>query len=217
MALQPNSEAAPLRTVDVAMMQRCTELAAEAGRRGEFPFAALICEGDRVVVEATNEVARTGDVTRHAELVAVSAAQRLLGRKNLSGHTLYTNIEPCPMCSFPIRETRISRVVFAIRSPVMGGYSRWNVLRDTEISDVMPEAFGPVPEVVAGVGWREAQRVWWKFSPIAWMVLRQRGCFELTEPALDELPAIPPRGGWLRRLVTVHHYDRSYTKSRHRS
>jgi tRNA(adenine34) deaminase len=197
------------------MMLRCIALAATAGKQGEFPFAALIAEGDRVLVESTNHVARSGDVTRHAELVAVSTAQTLLKRKNLSGCTLYSNIEPCPMCSFPIRETRISRVVYAISSPIMGGFSRWNVLRDTEISDVMPEAFGPVPEVIAGLCLREAELVWRTSHPIAWMVIKHRGCFgdgtesQVSEPVLDHMPALPGRGGWLRKLLTFHHYDRA--------
>lgn len=204
---------------DTEMMRRCIRLSAAAGKAGEFPFAALICDGDRVLIEATNQVARSGDVTRHAELVAVSAAQELLGRKNLSGHTLYSNIEPCPMCSFPVRETRISRVVYAISSPVMGGFSRWNILRDTEISSVMPEAFGPVPEVIAGLCKGEAEKVWWKSKPVAWMVIKHRGCFgDAQNPtsALDQMPAIPMRGGWLRKMLTLHHYDRAPWRVRER-
>jgi tRNA(adenine34) deaminase len=205
---------APLQTRarDIDMMRRCIALASEAAKHGEFPFAALICDGDgEAVVEAANQVARSGDVTRHAELVAVSEAQQKLGRKNLSGCTLYTNVEPCPMCSFPIRETRISRVVYAISSPVMGGYSRWNVLRDTQICDTMPEAFGPVPEVIAGLCQAEAEQAWFRSKPLAWMVIRHRGCFgDATDPevACDAMPAIAARGGWLRRLLTLHHYDR---------
>ena len=208
---------------DTEMMLRCIAIAATAGKQGEFPFAALVCEGDRVLVESTNQVARSGDVTRHAELVAVSTAQTLLGRKNLSGCTLYSNIEPCPMCSFPIRETRISRVAYAISSPIMGGLSRWNVLRDATISDVMPEAFGPVPEVIAGLCRREAEKVWWTSNPIAWMVIKHRGCFgdgtepEALESALDQMPALPGRGGWLRKLLTLHHYDRVPWRGRRRA
>lgn len=47
------------------------------------------------------------------------------------------------MCSFAIRETRIGRVVFSIKSPMMGGLSKWNVLRGTEASHALPEVFGP--------------------------------------------------------------------------
>ena len=64
------------------------------------------------------------------------------------------------MCAFAARETRIGRVVFAIKSPMMGGVSKWNVLRDTELSNAMPEVFGPVPEVVAGLLQEEAERIW---------------------------------------------------------
>jgi tRNA(adenine34) deaminase len=144
---------------------------------GEYPFACVIAENGQVVVETTNRVARDCDVTRHAELMAVSEAQRKLGRTKLSGCTLYTTVEPCPMCSFPIREARISRVVYAIRSPLMGGSSRWDVLGDSVLSAQMPEAFGEAPEVIAGVLRREAEKVWWRMNPLVWGVIRLRGVF----------------------------------------
>ncbi len=107
------------------------------------------------------------------------------------------------MCSFPIRETRISRVVFAIRSPMMGGFSKWNVLRDSELSKVMPEAFGPVPEVIAGLSRREAEKVWRSWNPLIWSVIKHRGCFAETAPL--HLHAIPQRPGLLRRLLMPRH------------
>ena len=170
--------------------------------------AALVCDGGEVVVETTNQVAQLGDVTRHAELVAVSEAQKVLGRKDLSGCTLYSNVEPCPMCSFPIRETRISRVVFAISSPMMGGLSKWNVLRDRELAQSMPEAFGPVPEVVVGLLRREAEQVWRQWNPLIWAVIRRRGCFgpeQSTVPDLQRFDAIPERFSLLRRLFKPRH------------
>jgi tRNA(adenine34) deaminase len=191
---------------DLVMMERCVHLSATAAKQGELPFACVICDGDQVVAEATNRVREEGDVTRHAELVAISHAQRTLGRKNLSHCTLYSTIEPCAMCSFPIRETRMKRVVYAISSPTMGGVSKWNILRDTEISNVMPEAFGPVPEVVAGLMGREAELVWWKWRPIIWAIIKQRGCFGTASAAggCDLMQAIPPPHGWIRSLLMLH-------------
>src|SRR2546430_17582064 len=93
-------------------------------------------------------------------------AQKVLGTKDLSGCTLYTTVEPCAMCSFPIRETRISRVVYAIGSPLMGGDSKWDVLGDTDMSREMPEAFGEAPEVVRGLMRREAANVWRELNPL---------------------------------------------------
>src|SRR5262249_9176148 len=104
--------------IDLKMMRRCIELSATAIKEGEFPFSSLIAEGDKIIVEVTNRVRRNADVTQHAELLAVSEAQKALGRKDLRTCTIYSNVEPCVMCSFPIRETRIGRVVFAIASPM---------------------------------------------------------------------------------------------------
>src|ERR1041384_3865043 len=128
------TELADLAAIDAAMMMRCIELSKTAGQAGEFPFACVIAREGKAGVEITNGVARAGDVTRHAEIVAVGMAQKALGTKDLSGCTLYTNVEPCAMCSFPIRETRISRVVYAIGSPPMGGDSKGGILPAPELS-----------------------------------------------------------------------------------
>jgi tRNA(adenine34) deaminase len=170
-----------LSAIDARMMRRCIELSAQAVERAELPFACVVCRNGDIVAEAFNRVAADGDVTRHAEILALSEAQRVLGRSDLSDCTIYSNVEPCPMCAFPIRETRIGRVVYAISSPMMGGWSKWNVLGDNEISNVMPEMFGEAPEVAAGLQYREAAAVWRTWNPIFWLGIRFRGC--LADPA----------------------------------
>jgi tRNA(adenine34) deaminase len=168
---------------DIDMMKRCIALSREGVVAGEFPFACVIADGDEVVAETTNRVARDRDVTCHAELLAISEAYRKVGKRRLMRCTLYSTVEPCPMCSFMIRESNISRVVFAIRSPLMGGHSRWNVLGDDVLSASMPEMFGEAPVVTAGVLQREAESVWWRMNPLVWGVIRLRGVFGGRPPA----------------------------------
>ena len=134
--------------VDITMMRHCIHLSTTAPR-GDLPIACVICDSDGIIAETTNQVRQNGDVIQHAEIVAIRQAQTTLKRKSLSHCTLYTTVEPCAMCSFMIRETQISRVVYSISSPMMGGISKWNILRDTEISNMIPEVFGSVPEVIA--------------------------------------------------------------------
>jgi tRNA(adenine34) deaminase len=128
--------------LDRNLMRRCIAHSRNAIASGEFPFACLIARGPEIIAEAINGVEQEGDVTRHAEIVALSNAQRILKSKRLDGCSLYSNVEPCAMCAFPIRESRIARVVFALASPLMGGISRWNVLTDDVLSYRLPEAFG---------------------------------------------------------------------------
>jgi tRNA(adenine34) deaminase len=188
---------------DIKMMRRCIELSGVGAKRGEFPFAALVCNGERILAEATNEVASERDITRHAELVAVSRAQKAIGKTKLTKCTLYSNVEPCVMCAFPLREARVSRVVFALRSPLMGGYSRWNVLGDRAISDAMPEAFGYPVEVVVGLLAEEAEQVWRSWNPLIWSIIKQRGCFEAGP--IEHWRAVRGKRNFLREVLSALH------------
>jgi len=176
-AFQEFFKEGPSGTTDLRMMARCLELARTATAAGEFPFASVLSKDGEVIAETINRVAGDADITRHAELLAVSAGQKVLGRGNLKNCTLYTIVEPCPMCSFAIREARIGRVVFALKSPLMGGSSRWNVLGDEVLSSTMPEVFAPPPSLSAGLLSKEAARVWRRWNPVVWGIIRLRGIF----------------------------------------
>ena len=164
----------PPNPFDTQMLTRCIELSRQATRDGENPFACIICDGDRIVAESTTRATGDGDITRHAELLAISEAQRTLGTTSLAQCTIYSNVEPCVMCAFCIRETNIRRVVYSIASPVLGGVSKWNILGDDDISDALPEIFQPPPEIVVGLLEAEAEQVWREWHPFDWAILRDR-------------------------------------------
>jgi tRNA(adenine34) deaminase len=162
---------------DERMMRRCFEVAAQSAHEGGYPFAAIVVREGRAIVEATNRVSQERDVTRHAESVALTQAQRTLGCTSLDDCTLYAIVEPCALCSYAIREARIARVVFGLSSPVMGGYSRWNILGDTVLSSRMPEVFAPPPDVVADFLSGEAAAAFRRSAPMAWAYVRSRRLF----------------------------------------
>jgi len=163
------------KVTDTAMMARCIELSRIAVNEGEYPFGTVIALDGHILSEAINRTVRDGDVSRHAEVIALSEAHKKIDRKQLFRSTLYSNIEPCAMCSYCIREVQIGRVVYAISSPVMGGLSKWNILRDDGMSDRIPQVFGSVPEVVSGVLLHEAQQVWRDWNPLVWQMIKLRG------------------------------------------
>ena len=108
-------------------------LALERARRqlaaGGRPIFCLIVQPDgRVVGEAGNTVARDTDPSAHAEVNAIRGACASLGTVDLTGCTLYTPMEPCPMCLATILEARISSIVLGARHKRVGradlpGYS----------------------------------------------------------------------------------------------
>jgi tRNA(adenine34) deaminase len=177
---------------DRRMMRRAIALSKVSGAVGEYPYGVLICLGGEVVSESINRVKQDADVTRHAEVVAISAAQKALGSTSLDNCVIYSSSEPCAFCSYAIRESRIGRVVYGLHSPHMGGLSRWNVLKDEGLSRTMPEVFAPPPEVVAGFMADEADRALLEANPLVWMAMRRRGLFVTEVP--DTLRAPEPHG-----------------------
>lgn len=131
----------------------------------------------KIVAESTNRVASEQDVTRHAEVVAISQAQKVLGSVSLADCVLYSTFEPCAYCSYAIRESRIGRVVFALYAPFTGGHSKWNVLTDASLSKNLPEVFDPPPVVIGGFMSIEADRALDGWNPLIWGVMKKRGVF----------------------------------------
>jgi tRNA(adenine34) deaminase len=196
-----------VQTIDQQMMLRCISLARTARGLNEYPYAALVCRNGELIAETVNRVARDQDVFRHAEIIAITEAQKVLGRISLDDCTIYSNAEPCPLCAYAIRESRIGRVVFALRSPHMGGLTKWNILGDQGLAVTMPEVFAPPPTIVAGFMSSEADRAGREWNPVFWAFIKYRGLLQLGE---SSYPSATPSSRssvlervmmWLRRRV----------------
>lgn len=115
-------------------MCRCLALAETARADGDVPVGALVVLRGRVVGEGVEGVRALSDPAAHAELAAVRAACQTLGTRDLSGAALYTTAEPCVMCSYAVRQTRIALVVMGAPVPFVGGAtSAYPLLRDISI------------------------------------------------------------------------------------
>ena len=77
------------------------------------PFGCVIVKDGQIIAEGSNHVVSENDPTWHGEMEAIRSAARKLANFNLSGCTLYTTGEPCPMCAGAIFWARIDRVVYA--------------------------------------------------------------------------------------------------------
>jgi tRNA(adenine34) deaminase len=104
-----------LNDTDALYLRRAIDLSAQAGKRGNRPFGAVVVAGNGAVLgEARNDNTETGDCTRHAEVNALSAASQAHPRGAFAGATMYASGEPCVMCAGAIFWSGIRRVVFGI-------------------------------------------------------------------------------------------------------
>ncbi len=196
-----------VQTIDRLMMTRCIELSKSSGRSGEYPYGAVICRHGKIVAESINRVSHEHDVTRHAEIVAISRAQKALASVSLDDCEIYINAEPCALCSFAIRESRMRRVVYGLSSPHMGGMTKWNILGDTDLSTSMPEVFAPPPEVVSGYMEAEAEQALIEWHPLIARIIRRRGLFapQHTETLTSQRPH--RRASRLLAFLRRHFFD----------
>lgn len=153
-----------IKEYDKKFMLRCIELSQISVDNGDAAFGSLVALDDKLIAEGINNL--KGKISDHAEILALHNAHTKLGSPDLSDCTLYTSCEPCPMCSFMIREYKIKRVVYALPSLYVGGHSRWPILQDEKLEELKP-IFSSVPEIIGGFMEEEANVVM-KQTPL-WM------------------------------------------------
>lgn len=101
-------------------MRLALEEAKKALALGEVPVgAAVVCDGE-VIALAHNEREALGDPTAHAEVLAIRRAAQRLGRRRLTGCTLYVTLEPCPMCAGAIVMAELDSVYYGAADKTAG-------------------------------------------------------------------------------------------------
>ena len=105
---------------DKHFMGKALRQAAKAYEAGEVPVGAVIVREGRIIARAFNQVELLKDATAHAEMLALTQAEEVVGDWRLTDCTLYVTKEPCPMCAGAIVHTRLARIVFGTSDPKAG-------------------------------------------------------------------------------------------------
>ncbi len=119
----------------------------EGIRLGQTPFGACIVSSDGKVIACDHNVVwATTDITAHGEVNTIRGACRVSGTVDLSGCTIYSTTEPCPMCFAAIHWAKIGRIVFgaSIADAREAGFN------ELAISNVLMKEAGNSPVAVEG-------------------------------------------------------------------
>jgi tRNA(adenine34) deaminase len=95
-------------------MDHALRLAQEAFERGDWPVASVIVRDGELLATGQNRQNSRADLTVHAETDALRSAFGRHGT-DLSGATLYSTMEPCPMCAEAMRMAKVDRLVLGLR------------------------------------------------------------------------------------------------------
>lgn len=108
------------------LMRQAIEVAESAVHCGEAPIGVVLFDdAGRRVAQGWNQRRSTGDVSRHAEMVAFASAAQP-GEPQPQGMTLVSTLEPCVMCWGACLELKVARIVYGLEAPPNGGSRRVN-------------------------------------------------------------------------------------------
>ncbi len=124
--------------------------AEKALNENTYPIGAVIVDEDgNLIAKGRNQVHPHQDATAHAEINAIrNSGQAILTAKvNRQKFTIYTSLEPCPMCTGGILFANIKRVVWLLNDDTgFGGYRKIraaNVLNERfDEVEIMEEPYG---------------------------------------------------------------------------
>ena len=105
---------------DEELMRAALDEAKIAADLGEVPVGAVVAKDGEIVARAHNLRESGKNATYHAELMAIDAACKALGGWRLWQCELFVTLEPCPMCSGAIINSRLKRVVYGARDTKAG-------------------------------------------------------------------------------------------------
>ena len=96
---------------DEYYMNLALKEANKAFKRDEVPVGVIIVFDDKIVARGYNMRELKGDITKHAELIAIKKANKKIHDWRLENCTMYVTLFPCPMCASAIVQSRIKKIV----------------------------------------------------------------------------------------------------------
>ena len=98
--------------MDLKYMELAYKEALKAYDKKEIPVGCVIVKDDVVIAKAHNLREINNLVTSHAEILAITKANKKLNSWRLDECDIYVTLEPCAMCSGAIIQARIKNLYF---------------------------------------------------------------------------------------------------------
>lgn len=128
---------------DEFFMDQAIELAKEAAKEGEVPVGAVVVIDGRIVGSGRNHRETDKNALAHAEIEAINEACKTLGGWRLWQCDMYVTLEPCPMCTGAIINSRIKRLVYGASDSKAGSCG--------SVVNLFSLPYNHKPEVISGL------------------------------------------------------------------
>jgi len=136
---------------DIFFMKEALRLAEEAAKEGEVPVGAVAVWDGEIVGRGRNRREKGKNALAHAEIEAINNACKKLGGWRLWKCDLYVTLEPCPMCTGAIINSRIRRLIFGASDHKAGSAG--------SVVNLFDLPYNHKPEIIKGVCEEECSEI----------------------------------------------------------
>ena len=104
-------------------MRKALQEAELAYDKGEVPVGAVIIKDEtyELISWSYNQMRTNRSSLDHAEMIALKDAMKRLQNERLTGCSMITTLEPCPMCAQAISYARLNNIIFSAEDTKSGG------------------------------------------------------------------------------------------------
>ena len=124
-------------------MKAALKEAQKAALEGEVPIGCVIVKDGKIIARGRNARETKKNALPHAEIVAIDKACKKLSGWRLWQCEMYVTLEPCPMCTGAIINSRIPKVFIGAKDPKGGAMG--------SVLDVTQYPFNHKPEIEFGL------------------------------------------------------------------
>ena len=102
------------KTTNKIIFKEFNKLLNKCKKNGDVPVAAIIVNKNKIIARGFNKRHKNKNVLAHAEINAISKANKRLKKWNLSDCEMYVTLKPCTMCEAVIRQAKIKKIYYLL-------------------------------------------------------------------------------------------------------
>ena len=137
--------------MDKNFMKEAINEAKIAYLNGEVPVGAVIVKNGEIIARGRNMREEKQNALSHAEIEAINNACKRLGRWRLDDCEMYVTLEPCPMCTGAIINSRIKTLIFGAYDLKAGSVD--------SVINLCDYPYNHKPEIYGGIMEDECQEI----------------------------------------------------------
>ena len=116
-------------TLDNYFMNLAFKEAKKAFKKNEIPVGCIIVKNNKIISKAYNKKEKNNKTVDHAEIIAITKANKKIKNWRLDNCIIYVTMEPCMMCCGAIEQSRIKKVIYGCKNDKYGYLSKYKKIK----------------------------------------------------------------------------------------